>query len=82
MLGRSIITGLSALCVVGIVAGCSSSDKTMNNTEVKAMETPRGVPMPPEAMKAMQEATQKGQAAGPGGPPPQALTPPPGAGGK
>lgn len=82
MLGRSIITGLAALCVVGIVAGCSNSDKTMNNTEVKAMETPRGVPMPPEAMKAMQEATQKGQAAAPGGPPPQALTPPPGAGGK
>lgn len=82
MLGRSINIGLAALCVVGIVAGCSSSDKTMNNTEVKAMETPRGAPMPPEAMKAMQEATQKGQGGNPGGPPPQAMTPPPGAGGK
>ncbi len=82
MLGRSIITRLAALCVVGIVSGCSNSDKTMNNTEVKAMETPRGVPMPPEAMKAMQEATQKGQGGNPGGPPPQAMTPPPGAGGK
>jgi hypothetical protein len=81
MLGRSIITGLAALCVVGIVAGCSSSDKTMNNTEVKAMETPRGAPMPPEAMKAMQEATQKGQGGNPGGPPPGA-TMPPGAPGK
>ncbi len=82
MLGRSIITSLAALCVVGIVSGCSNSDKTMNNTEVKAMETPRGVPMTPEAMKAMQEATQKGQGGNPGGPPPQAMTPPPGAGGK
>jgi hypothetical protein len=82
MLGRSIITGLAALCVVGIVSGCSSSDKTMNNTEVKAMETPRGVPMPPEAMAAMKEATQKGQGGNPGGPPPQAATPPTGAGGQ
>jgi hypothetical protein len=45
------------------------------------METPRGAPMPPEAMKAMQEATQKGQGGNPGGPPPGAMMPP-GAAGK
>lgn len=82
MLGRTFITTCAALFVVSIVSGCSNSDKTMSNTEVKAMETPRGAPMPPEAMKAMQEATQKGQGGNPGGPPPQAMTPPPGAGGK
>lgn len=81
MLGRTFITGLAAFSVVALITGCSNSDKTMNNTEVKAMETPRGVPMPPEAMKAMQEATQKGQAAAQNGPPP-GVTPPPGAPGK
>lgn len=81
MLGRTFITGLAAFSVVALLAGCSNSDKTMNNTEVKAMETPRGAPMPPEAMKAMQEATQKGQGGNPGGPPPGAMTPP-GAAGK
>lgn len=81
MLARTFITAFVALCVVGIVSGCSNSDKTMSNTEVKAMETPRGAPMPPEAMKAMQEATQKGQGGNPGGPPPGAMMPP-GAAGK
>ncbi|MFM7187422.1 MAG: hypothetical protein ACKO14_06355 [Armatimonadota bacterium] len=81
MLGRTLITGLVAVCAVALFAGCSSSDKTMSNTEVKAMETPRGAPMPPEAMKAMQEATQKGQGGNPGGPPPGAMMPP-GAAGK
>lgn len=76
MLGRSFIIGLAAVCVVGIVTGCSKGDQTMTTTDVKAMETPRGAPMPPEAMKAMQEATQKGQGGSPGGPPPGAMNPP------
>ena len=76
MMGRSFIIGLAAVCVVGIVTGCSKGDQTMTTTDVKAMETPRGAPMPPEAMKAMQEATQKGQGGNTGGPPPGAMAPP------
>ena len=76
MMGRSFIIGLAAVCVVGIVTGCSKGDQTMTATDVKAMETPRGAPMPPEAMKAMQEATQKGQGGNTGGPPPGAMAPP------
>jgi hypothetical protein len=80
MLGRSLMIGLAAICVVGFVIGCSKGDQTMTATDVKAMETPRGAPMPPEAMAAMKEATQKGQGGNPGGPPPGAMNPPAAAG--
>lgn len=66
---------LAILAASSLLAGCQAgSQSSMSKTEEDAMRKPVGQPMPPEAKAAMERAR-----AGNGGPPPQALQPPPGA---
>lgn len=65
---------LATLAAVSILlTGCQTTPQGgMSKTEEDAMRKPIGQPMPPEAKAAMERAK-----AGNGGPPPQALQPPP-----
>ena len=57
-----------------LLVGCQTGSQSgMSKAEEDAMRKPLGQPMPPEAKAAMERAK-----AGNGGPPPQALQPPPG----